>query len=125
MKEARYMIEQALEECTPHLKNYQGKKDHIKSSKHDLQAKEKEIKDLINKLHVAVNEFHDALKEEMNLYTDLSEVNKQIYNFLMQSAKASKIPDLETRIRTNLEYNAIYKDELQKLSLKVKIDLMR
>ena len=35
----------------------------------------------------------------------------------MQCAKTSKIPDLETRIRTSPEHHAIYEDELEKLSL--------
>ena len=39
IKEAGYMIEQALEECAHYLKNYQGEKDHIKNSMPDLFTK--------------------------------------------------------------------------------------
>ena len=42
-------------------------------------------------------------------------MDKDIIKFLMQSAKASKIPELESWARTDSEHQAIYEDELQKL----------
>ena len=104
MKEAEYMIKQALKGCAHYWRIYQEEKEHIENSKSAIKLKERETKELIDKLHLAVREFHDALGAELDSQPELSEVNKDIIKFLMQNAKTNKKPNLESGARADSKH---------------------
>ena len=51
------MIKKVLEECALYLRNYQGEREHIENSKSAIKSKERETKELFDKLHVTVSDF--------------------------------------------------------------------
>ena len=46
-----------------------------------------------------MSEFHNALGAEQDSPPEFCEESRDIIKFLMQNAKANKIPDLESRVR--------------------------